>query len=118
MERIAAACSDYVASSSQMRVEQASKEGGKGKESGVGVGGARIEAIEKKKKKVMGKGNTSTLRGNGPSVLTAWAARSVMCQGMDRPLQQLSLHAEPLRVIPIATNYVERTTRPIYSAVN
>lgn len=49
MERIAAACSDYVASSSQMRVEQASKEGGKGKESGVGVGGARIEAIEKKK---------------------------------------------------------------------
>lgn len=51
MERIAAACSDYVASSSQMRVEQASKEGGKGKESGVGVGGARIEAIEKKKKK-------------------------------------------------------------------
>ena len=50
MERIAAACSDYVASSSQMRVEQASKEGGKGKESGVGVGGARIEAIEKKKK--------------------------------------------------------------------
>ena len=51
MERIAAACSDYVASSSQMRVEQASKEGGKRKESGVGVGGARIEAIEKKKKR-------------------------------------------------------------------
>lgn len=76
MERIAAACSDYVASSSQMRVEQASKEGGKRKESGVGVGGARIEAIEKKKKKGNGKGEH----------IDAKRERTIRSHGLGRPI--------------------------------